>query len=101
MSTALINIDLNKLQAAIDVEIKYQYIDIRGNHCSFSAYIKDELKKIYKNSKKAPQWSTLIEAFSRYPMETMLVRKKMIDRLIKCLREELTKKDKPNGDKKE
>jgi len=96
MSVALKDIDLEKFQQAIDVEIKHQYIDIEGRYCCFSKFVMGELKQIYKNSKKAPRWLVLIEAFKRYSMETMPVRKKLIERLVKCLRDELYKKEEPS-----
>ncbi len=97
MSTTLENIDLNKIQQAIDVEIKHQYINIRGNQQYFAQFIQSELKIIYKNSKKNPKWITLIEAFDRYATESMPVRKRMIERLITTFRNELYQQDSPKA----
>ncbi len=93
MNSTFANIDLNKIQQAIDVEIKHQYIDIRGVHCNFSVFIKNELKKIYKNSKKNPKWTTLIEAFEHYSLESMPTRKRMLERLVKTIRQDLENKE--------
>ena len=87
------NIDLNKIQQAIDIEVKHQYINIHGNICTFSKFISQELKKIYKNSEKNPKWLTIIEAFERYPVESMPVRKRIIERVVSCFKQELEKKN--------
>ena len=42
--------DINKLRAAIEVEQKNHYIDIRGKMCSFSQFILNELMSLYKSS---------------------------------------------------
>ena len=38
---SLENIDLNKIQQAIDVEIKHQYINLRGTKVYFNQFIKN------------------------------------------------------------
>jgi len=98
MSTAFATIDLNKLQQAIDVEIKHQYINLRGNQLYFSQYILGELKSVYKNSGKNPKWTTLTEAFEMYATESMPVRKRMIERLITTVRNELYQENKPSSE---
>ena len=40
--------NLEQIKQAIDVERKYQYINIMGKKFSFAKFIKNELKKIYK-----------------------------------------------------
>ena len=49
--------DIKKLRAAIEVEQKNQYIDIRGRMCSFSQFILKELASLYKESKKNPEFA--------------------------------------------
>lgn len=44
--------NLEKIKAAIDIEVKYRYIDIHGKTQKFSSFIKKEAQKIYKLSKK-------------------------------------------------
>ena len=94
MTTSFSNIDLEKLQLAIDVEIKYQYIDICGKKSCFSEFIISQLKIIYKNTQKAAHWLSLIEDFKHYKFETMPIRKKMIEKLLKAFREEYSQKKK-------
>ena len=40
--------NLDKIKIAIDVEIKHRYIDIHGKTQTFSSFIKNEAKKLYK-----------------------------------------------------
>ena len=47
--------NLDQIKLAIDVEVKYKYIDIRGKAQCFSAFIKNEARKIYKTSGKNPR----------------------------------------------
>ena len=44
--------NLDKIKAAIDIEVKYRYIDIHGKTQNFSSFIKKEAQKIIKNQKK-------------------------------------------------
>lgn len=81
--------NLDKLKIAIDVEIKYKYIDIRGKSQSFSSFIKSEAKKLYKATQKNPRWAVIIEAFEHYPYASLNERRKSIDRLIKVIKSEL------------
>lgn len=83
------NIDLELLKMAIGVEEKHQYIDIRGKESTFSTFIKKEILKIYKLSKKDPKWLSLIEGFEQYPQENLPQRKKIIKRFINLLKSEL------------
>ena len=48
MTDFLTKSELKKLQAAIDIEVKHQYIDIRGRECPFSVFMKKETKKIFE-----------------------------------------------------
>ena len=40
--------NLDKIKAAIDIEVKYRYIDIHGKTQKFSSFIKGEARKNYK-----------------------------------------------------
>lgn len=91
------NIDLEKLKQAINVEIKYQYIDIMGTKCSFSKFIEGELKKIYSQDKKNESLQVLIECFKHYATENMPFRKKLIGKLINTLKETSLDKKKTNN----
>ena len=59
--------ELARLRAAIDIEVKNQYIDIKGKTCPFSVFMKGETKKIYQKLGKNPKWEELIRSFEFYP----------------------------------
>lgn len=81
--------NLEQIKQAIDVERKHQYINIKGKDKTFARFIKGEILNAYKESKKNPKWKILIEAFERYPFDTMPVRRKTIERLITIINNEL------------
>ena len=81
--------NLDKIKIAIDVEIKHRYIDIRGKTQSFSSFIKNEAKKLYKATQKNPRWAVIIEIFEHYPFASLNERRKSIDRLIKVIKSEI------------
>ena len=69
--------DLNLIRQAIDVEVKHQYINIKGQSSTFSEFMTKKLMGIYKRSKRNPKWLTLMKAFEHYPFDTMNGRKKL------------------------
>lgn len=79
--------NIEQIRQAIDIERKYQYMNLRGKEYTFSKFIISQLKKIYKLSKKEPQWAVLIEHFEHYEMSSMLARKNMVEKFIKALKE--------------
>lgn len=81
--------NLENIKIAIDIETKYQYIDLHGKKQKFSDFIKGEAKKNYKKSKKNPRWAVVIEAFERYPCLSMPERKRAIEQLIKVIKTDL------------
>jgi len=81
--------NLDKIKAAIDIEVKYRYIDIHGKTQKFSSFIKNEAKKNYKKSNKNPRWAVLIEAFDVYPYASVPERRKSIEHLIKTIKADL------------
>lgn len=81
--------NLDKIKAAIDIEVKYRYIDIHGKRQKFSSFIKEEVKKYYKLSKKNPRWAVLVEAFDVYPYASVPERRKSIEQLIKTIKADL------------
>lgn len=87
--------DIKKLRAAIEVEQKNQYIDIRGRMCSFSQFILKELASLYKESKKNPKWLILSKEFETYSMASVPTRRKAVQRLVYTLHKELHPDDKP------
>ncbi len=78
--------NLEKIKRAIEVEIKHRYIDIRGQNQTFSQFIKNEAKKIYKNKNKNPRWGVIIETFDGYRCFDVNDRRKAIERLIKVIK---------------
>jgi len=81
--------NLEQIKKAIDIERKHQYINIRGKNQTFSRFIKGEILKAYKNSKKNPKWRIMLECFEQYPTDSMPLRKKSIYRLISVIKLEL------------
>lgn len=81
--------NLEQIKQAIDIERKHQYINIQGKNKTFAKFIKGEILNLYKESKKNPKWKILLEAFERYPFDTMPIRKRTIDRLISVINYEL------------
>ena len=92
--------DLEQIKKAIEIEIKYQYININGKTRSFSSFICSELRKEIKSSKN-PKWQILLEHFQRYPMDTLFQRKKSLERLVSVIKSDLERpKQENNKDKK-
>lgn len=81
--------NLEQLKQAIEIERKHQYINIRGKNSTFAKFIKGEILGFYKKSNKNPKWQILIEAFERYPHDSMPLRKRAIERLIAVINNEL------------
>ena len=81
--------NLDKIKAAIDIEVKYRYIDIHGKTQNFSSFIRKEAQKNYKKSKKNPRWAVVIEAFEVYPYASVPERRKSIEHLIKVIKSDL------------
>lgn len=91
--------NLDQIKLAIDIEVKYKYIDIRGKAQCFSAFIKNEARKIYKTSGKNPRWQVIIETFEHYPFASLNERRRAIDHLIKAIKSELqTNKIQPDAE---
>lgn len=81
--------NLDKIRAAIDIEVKYRYIDIHGKTQKFSSFIKKEAQKNYKKSKKNPRWAVVVEAFEVYPCASVPERRKSIEHLIRVIKADL------------
>ncbi len=79
--------NLEQIKKAVEIEVKYKYININGKTGSFSAFICRELRKKIKNSQN-PKWQVLLEHFERYQMDTLPQRKKSLERLIGAFRAE-------------
>lgn len=93
--------NLDKIKAAIDIEIKYRYIDIHGKTQNFSSFIKKEALKNYKKSKKNPRWAVVIEAFKVYPYASVPERRKSIEHLIRVIKTEIQNEKQEKQEEKE
>lgn len=101
MSLKIENIE--QINQAIEIERKFQYINIRGRETTFSKFIIAQLKKIYKLTKKDPKWAILVEYFEHYEISSMLSRKHMVEKFIKTLKEAIKERceDEITQEKKE
>ena len=92
--------NLEQIKKAIEVEVKYKYINITGKTKSFSSYICSELRKEIKSSKN-PKWQILLEHFERYNVDTLFERKRSLERLVKAIKSDSeSSKDNTQKDKK-
>jgi len=81
--------NLEQIKQAIEIERKHLYINIKGKNQTFARFIKGEILKAYKNSKKNPKWQIMMEVFDQYSTDSMPLRRKAIDRLVTVIRAEL------------
>lgn len=81
--------NLDKIKAAIDIEVKYRYIDIHGKTQNFSSFIKGEARKNYKKSGKNPRWAVVEEAFEVYPYASVPERRKAIEQLVRTIKADI------------
>ena len=80
--------NLEQIKKAIEVEVKYKYINIDGKTKNFGSFICSEIRKEIKTSKN-PKWKILLEHFERYQMDTLPQRKRSIERLIKVIKSDM------------
>ena len=81
--------NLEQIKKAVEIEVKYKYININGKTRNFSSFICSELRREIKNSKN-PKWKVLLEHFERYPMDTLPQRKKSLERLVSVIKADTT-----------
>lgn len=81
--------NIEQIKQAIEVERKHQFINIKGKNSTFAKFIKGEIIKAYKESNKNPKWKILMETFDLYPHDTMPLRRRAVERLIKVINNEL------------
>ena len=79
--------NLEQIKKAVEIEVKYKYININGKTRSFSSFICSELRKKIKSSQN-PKWQVLLEHFERYQMDTLPQRKKSLERLVSVIKAE-------------
>lgn len=83
--------NLEQIKKAVEIEVKYKYININGKTRSFSSFICSELRKEIKKTKN-PKWQVLLEHFERYQMDTLPQRKKSLERLVSVIKSETDEK---------
>ena len=88
--------NVEQIKKAVEIEVKYKYININGRSRSFSSFICSELKKEIKKSKN-PKWKVLLEHFERYSMDSLPQRKRSLERLVSVIKAETT--EEPKHDK--
>jgi len=91
--------NLEQIKKAIEIEIKFKYININGRTGNFSSFICSELRKEIKSSKN-PKWQVLLEHFEHYSMDALPQRKKSIERFINVIKSETIEQSKVQPDKK-
>ena len=80
--------NFEQVKKALEIEAKYRYININGKNKTFASFICSILKQEIKQHPENPKWKVLLEHFQRYPMETVISRKKSIETLVKVLKAE-------------
>ncbi|MEW5819625.1 MAG: ATP-dependent DNA helicase RecG [Cyanobacteriota bacterium] len=98
--------ELNNIKRAIEVEIKHQYIDLKGKKSTFSRYISSLAKNYYKIPPKDKRWADIALLFNSYDRMNISERIKAINTLqsvlIEALPQKITvKKVKKQSDSKE
>ncbi|MBE7703123.1 MAG: ATP-dependent DNA helicase RecG [Cyanobacteria bacterium SIG28] len=93
--------NLEQVKKAVEIEVKHKYININGRSKNFSSFICSVLHKEIKLHPDNPKWKVLLEHFERYPMETMLVRKKAIERLASVIKAQYLTPVEENTEKQE
>ena len=89
--------NLEQIKKAVEIEVKYKYININGKTRSFASFICSELKKEIKVSQN-PKWKVLLEHFERYSMDTLPQRKRSLERLVSVIKADLEPKPVPEKD---
>ena len=83
--------NLEQIKKAVEIEVKYKYININGKTRSFASFIYSELRKEIKVSKN-PKWKVLLEHFERYSMDTLPQRKRSLERLVSVIKADMAPK---------
>ncbi|MCQ2754006.1 MAG: ATP-dependent DNA helicase RecG [bacterium] len=80
--------NLEQIKKALEFESKHRYININGKSKTFSAFICSVLRKEIKQYPSNPKWKVLLEHFEQYPLETVMGRKRTIERFINVIKAE-------------
>ncbi len=90
--------NLEQIKKAIEIEVKYKYININGRTRSFASFICSELRKEIKASKN-PKWQVMLEFFERYQMDSLPQRKRSLEKLVKLIKNDGQEDKKNEGEK--
>lgn len=90
--------ELNNIKKAIDLEVKHQYIDIKGKKSTFSQYITSIAQSYYKLPPKDKRWAELAVQFKTYSHMNTAERIKSLKFLETLLEKALPTKLKFNND---
>ncbi len=80
--------NLDQVKKALEVEVKYKYINISGRNRTFASFICSILRQEIKLNPDNPKWKVLLEHFEHYPMESVPARKKSLERLVSVIKTE-------------
>ena len=83
--------EIDTIKAAVNIEIKYQYIDIKGRECPFSTFMTRQIKKILKKAPNNSKWETLLKCFEYYPFDDYVSRKKTLNQFISLMKKDILK----------
>ena len=95
--------NLEQVKKAIEIEVKHKYININGRNKTFASFICSVLRNEIKLYPQNPKWKVLLEHFERYPFETVISRKKSIERLVSVIKAQyidIPKEETKKADKK-
>jgi ATP-dependent DNA helicase RecG len=73
--------EIENITRAIEVEIKHQYIDLKGKKSTFSHYISSIAKSFYRLPPKDKRWADLAMLFANYPNMSLTDRMQAIKKL--------------------
>ena len=77
--------ELDNIKKAIDIEIKHQYIDLKGKKTTFSLYISTLARNYYRIPPKDKRWADMAVLFKSYNIMNISERIKSIDSLQELL----------------
>ena len=78
--------NLEQVKKAVEIELAHRLVDIQGRKKTFSEFICSVLRKEIKLHPANPKWRVLLEDFERYPMETVLTRRRLIDKFCSVVK---------------
>ena len=92
--------NLELIKRAINVEVKNNYINIRGKNQNFSDFMAFHIRQHIKVSDSAERWKSILECFKIYSMASYIERKRYVEFFIKALKQELSSAEKVKNELK-